>query len=129
MQAIRQAEIKTSGEIRVHLEAKANKAPLERAKEVFHLLKMDNTKEENGVLLYVAVQEKTFAIYGDRGIDRAVPKGFWTSTKDIMEAAFKRGDFKQGIVDGVLRAGEELALHFPWDIEDRNELSDEVSKA
>ncbi len=76
IQAIREAEKNTSGEIRIHIEAHAQIAPIDRAKEVFQALKMGNTKEENGVLIYVAVNDRKFAIYGDRGIDKAVPDRF-----------------------------------------------------
>nr|WP_299387915.1 TPM domain-containing protein [Allomuricauda sp.] len=126
--AILEAEKNTSGEIRVHIEGTAKMDHFSRAQQVFHFLKMDNTKEENGVLLYVAVADKKFVIYGDTGIDKAVPKGFWESTKEVISSHFKKGDFKQGIVAGVLRAGKELQAHFPWDHMDTNELSDAISK-
>jgi len=126
--AIRIAEKNTSGEIRVHIEATSNKDPYERSLEVFHLLKMDNTKDANAVLIYVAVKDKKFVIYGDKGINKVVPKDFWNSTKDIMQSHFKNANFKQGIVDGILKAGEELQTHFPWQIDDENELSNEISK-
>jgi len=126
--AIRAAELTTSGEIRVHIERHKEAPALERAKEVFHLLKMDNTKDENGVLLYVAVEDKKFVIYGDKGIDKAVPKGFWDTTKETISSHFKEGNFKQGIIGGVLKAGKELETHFPWHHNDTNELSDAISK-
>jgi len=126
--AILEAEKNTSGEIRVHLEAHTHMNHFERAKEVFHLLKMDNTKEENGVLIYVAVLDKQFVIYGDKGINNVVAEGFWTSTKDLIESHFKEGRFKQGIVDGILKAGKVLENYFPWNHGDTNELSNEISK-
>ncbi|PRX56069.1 TPM domain-containing protein [Flagellimonas meridianipacifica] len=126
--AILEAEKNTSGEIRVHIESTAKIDHFSRAQQVFHFLKMDNTKDENGVLIYVAVEDKKFVIYGDSGIDRAVPKGFWESTKEVISSHFKHGDFKQGIIEGVLRAGKELEAHFPWEHGDINELSDEISK-
>ncbi|WP_435414507.1 TPM domain-containing protein [Polaribacter aestuariivivens] len=126
--AIRVAEKNTSGEIRVHIEASSQKDHYERALEVFHLLKMDNTKDANAVLIYVAVNDKKFVIYGDKGINEVVPKNFWNTTKDIIQQNFKQGNFKQGIVDGILKAGEELQAHFPWQINDENELSNEISK-
>lgn len=128
IEAIVQAERNTSGEIRVHLEANTKLEPYKRAQELFHHLKMDNTKEDNGVLIYVAVENKTFAICGDKGIHKAVPDGFWDSTKDIMQTHFKKGQFKQGLVAGILKAGQELKTHFPWQYDDTNELSDEISK-
>ncbi|MGB5665760.1 MAG: TPM domain-containing protein [Maribacter sp.] len=129
VRAILDAEKNTSGEIRVHLEAHTRIDHFGRAKEVFHLLKMDNTKEENGVLIYVAVNDKKFVIYGDRGIDKVVPDDFWNTTKDTIENHFKNGRFKQGLIDGILKAGKELEKHFPWNHGDINELSNEVSQS
>ncbi len=126
--AILEAEKNTSGEIRVHIEASAKIDHFSRAQQVFHFLKMDNTKDENGVLLYVAVEDKKFVIYGDKGIDKAVPRGFWDDTKNVISKHFKQGNFKQGIVEGVLKAGKELEAHFPWNHNDTNELSDAISK-
>lgn len=128
IEAIRIAESKTSGEIRVHLERSTKIAPLDHAKEVFHWLKMDNTKEENGVLIYVAVEDHAFAIYGDRGIDSVVPHNFWNSTRDIIQTHFKKQQFKEGLVQGIMQAGRELQQHFPWNHGDKNELSDDISK-
>lgn len=126
--AILEAEENTSGEIRVHIEAHTRLSHDERAKEVFHLLKMDNTKEENGVLIYIAVNDRKFAIYGDRGIDKVVPEDFWESTKNEIQKQFVNANFKQGIINGILSAGKELNSHFPWKPNDTNELSDEISK-
>lgn len=128
VQAILEAEKNTSGEVRVHLEAHTRLDHFDRAKEVFHLLKMDNTKDENGVLIYVAVNDKKFVIYGDKGIDKVVPNNFWDTTRDAIQTQFKNGNFKQGIIDGVQNAGKELKNHFPWNHGDLNELSDEISK-
>ena len=126
--AIRIAEKNTSGEIRVHIESKTNLDHFKRALEVFHLLKMDTTKDANAVLLYVAVHDKKFVIYGDKGINEVVAKNFWNSTKDAIQKEFKKGNFKQGIVNGVLKAGEELQQHFPWQTDDIDELSNEISR-
>ncbi|MGB2759456.1 TPM domain-containing protein [Maribacter sp. Hel_I_7] len=126
--AILEAEKNTSGEIRVHIEAHTRKEHYERAKEVFHLLKMDNTKQENGVLIYVAVNDKKFVICGDKGIDAVVPKDFWQSTRNSIQRHFEKGEFKEGLVAGIIKAGEELNSHFPWQSDDTNELSNEISK-
>ncbi|WP_291866761.1 TPM domain-containing protein [Maribacter sp.] len=126
--AILQAEKNTSGEIRVHIEAHTRLEMLDRAKEVFHLLKMDNTKAENGVLIYIAVNDRKFAIYGDKGIDQVVPENFWDNTKEVIRKDFITGNFKEGIINGVLKAGQELEEHFPWTHGDTNELSNEISK-
>lgn len=126
--AILKAEKNTSGEIRVHLEPATTLDPYERAQEVFLSLKMENTKDSNGVLLYIAVNDRTFVIYGDKGINEVVSKTFWNDTKDVIQTHFKKGQFKQGIVEGILKAGEELKAHFPYKSDDTNELRNEVSK-
>lgn len=128
VEAIKTAEKNTSGEIRVHIEATTEKDHYERALEVFYLLEMDKTKDQNGVLIYVAVHDHQFVICGDKGINDVVPKDFWNATKEIMQAHFKKGNFKQGLIDGILKAGEELKAHFPWQIDDENELSNQISK-
>ncbi|WP_109302635.1 TPM domain-containing protein [Aquimarina sp. AU474] len=126
--AIRRAEKSTSGEIRVHLEKHTDLDILDRTKEVFHLLKMDNTVQHNGVLIYVAVEDHKFAIYGDQGIHDVVSQNFWDSTRNTILKQFKDGNFTQGLIDGVLLAGEQLQNYFPWDHNDVNELPDEISK-
>jgi len=128
VQAILEAEKNTSGEIRVHIESHTRLDHYQRAQEVFHLLKMDNTKDENGVLIYVAVNDKKFVIYGDKGIDKVVPPNFWDSTRDTIQEHFKKENFKKGIIAGVRSTGKQLESHFPWNHGDLNELSDEVSK-
>jgi len=128
VEAIRVAEENTSGEIRVHIEKTSSKAHFERALEVFHQLRMNETHLKNGVLFYFAVADKGFAICGDKGINDLVTADFWDCTKDIMVNHFKSGNFKQGIVDGVLNAGEQLNKYFPSFEGDTNELSNEISK-
>ncbi|UOK42628.1 MULTISPECIES: TPM domain-containing protein [Flavobacterium] len=126
--AISLAEKNTSGEIRVHIEAHAEKPPVERAKEVFHALGMDKTEAKNGVLFYVGVMDHSFAIIGDKGIDDLVEDDFWDCTKDVVIEHFKNKQFKTGLVEGILRAGERLKKHFPYKDDDANELSNEISK-
>ncbi|MFH6994770.1 TPM domain-containing protein [Flavobacterium sp. FlaQc-48] len=128
VEAIRVAEENTSGEIRVHIEKTTSKAHYDRALEVFHELKMNETQQQNGVLFYFAVADKSFAICGDKGIHDVVTADFWDCTKDIMANQFKSGNFKQGIVDGILNAGEQLKKYFPSLEGDTNELSNEISK-
>ena len=128
VEAIGVAEKNTSGEIRVHIEKENTIAPLNRAMEVFRNLHMENTKERNGVIIYVAVKSKQFAIYGDKGINEKVGADFWDSTKDAMQNHFQNGNFKQGLVDGILKAGEQLKIYFPYHDEDIDELSNEISK-
>ncbi|WP_276388248.1 TPM domain-containing protein [Eudoraea chungangensis] len=126
--SILKAERKTSGEIRVHIEPTTSLNHFKRAEEVFALLKMENTRDRNGVLIYVAVRDRKFVIIGDKGINEVVPEGFWDSTKEIIQHEFKKGEYKKGIIEGVLRAGRELKGHFPWKPDDTNELSNEISK-
>jgi len=126
--AIQEAEIATSGEIRVHLENDLKEDCLEHAKEVFHLLHMDETKDKNGVLFYVAINVKKFAIVGDSGIDKVVPDDFWESVKNTVTSEFSKGNKANGLVLGILETGEKLKKFFPYQKEDENELSDEISK-
>lgn len=127
IQAIQDAEAETSGEIRVHIESNSGPDPLKRAKEVFEKLGMAKTKLHNGVLIYLAVNDRKFAIIGDQGIDRVVPENFWDDTKEQMSACFKAGHFVEGICLGIHSAGEHLAKHFPCQDDDVNELTDEIS--
>lgn len=126
--AIGKAEKNTSGEIRVHIEKETSMAAIDRAMEVFRKLNMENTKERNGVIIYVAVKSHLFAIYGDEGINNKVSDDFWDCTKDVMARHFKNGDFKQGLIEGILNAGEQLKKHFPYQDDDTDELSNEISK-
>lgn len=128
VEAIRLAELNTSGEIRVHIEKTSQGDANLRALDVFHTLKMDNTKLQNAVLIYVAIEDKTFVIYGDKGINDVVPKDFWESTKDIIQSHFKSGDYKQGLIDGIIKSGEQLKHYFPYTDLDENELTNEISK-
>lgn len=122
------AEKNTSGEIRVHIENHTDLKPLERAQEVFHQLKMDETDLRNGVLFYVGVSDHTFAIIGDKGINDLVEPDFWDCTKDIVIEHFKNKQFKEGLIKGILRAGDRLKQYFPFADDDTNELSNELSK-
>ena len=126
--SIVEAEKNTSGEIRVHIEEHSEKSPLDRAQEVFFELKMDGTKDRNGVLFYVGVADKKFAIIGDKGINDVVKADFWNSTKEVVIANFKENHFKKGLVDGILKAGEQLKIYFPYQSDDVDELSNEISR-
>ena len=126
--AIKRAEHQTSGEIRVHIEKSSNQNAFDRAKEVFNLLEMDHTELKNGVLIYVAIEDKTFAICGDKGIHDVVSSDFWDSTKNIMQSHFIKGEFKQGLIEGITKAGEQLKTYFPYKKDDVNELPDDISK-
>lgn len=123
VQAIVEAEKNTSGEIRVHIEEHSEKPPLDRAQEVFFKLKMNETNDRNGVLFYVGVADHSFVILGDEGINKLVETDFWDCTKDLVISNFKEKNFKKGLVEGVLRAGERLKTYFPFQFGDENELS------
>ena len=128
VQSIREAELNTSGEIRVHFEKSLDLDPIKRAQELFYHLEMDKTQFKNGVLFYVAVDDHKFAIIGDEGIDKVVPDDFWESIRDEVIKEFKNGDHAKGLVMGILHAGEKLKEFFPVDEDDQNELPDEISR-
>ncbi len=127
LEAIRQAESLTSGEIRVHLQRRTGGDPLEPAKTKFEQLGMTRTKERNGILFFIVLGEKKFAVIGDTGIHEKVGDAFWTSIADTMTGFFKTGDLAGGIEAGVLKAGDALATHFPRKSDDVNELPDNLS--
>ncbi|WP_215225591.1 TPM domain-containing protein [Echinicola shivajiensis] len=126
--AIKAAEMETSGEIQVHLENHCKEDVLDRAADVFAMLKMHKTKLRNGVLFYLAVEDHKFAILGDGGINALVPDDFWEGIKTKMLEYFKQGNYTEGLVTGIGMSGKALKEHFPYDPDtDENELSDEIS--
>lgn len=127
--AIKEAETNTSGEIRVHIEAHTDEDHFEHALKVFQQLEMHKTDLRNGVLIYIAVDDHQFVILGDEGINTLVVDDFWDQTKNVMQGHFRRGDFKTGLVEGILKAGNELKAHFPYQEDDTDELSNEISKS
>jgi uncharacterized membrane protein len=128
IEAIKNAEKNTSGEIRVHIEKKAKKEVFERALEVFYLLKMNETDLRNGVLIYVATDDKKFAILGDEGIDEKVPDNFWSDEKELIASHFKKQEYVKGLELAIVEVGLKLKEFFPYQSDDTNELSDEISK-
>lgn len=126
--AIQAAEFQTSGEIRVFVEEKcADTDVFNRAVYQFNKLKMNETEQRNGVLIYLAVNDKKFAIIGDTGINEKVNTDFWESTKDLMIEHFKKSEMTQGLVEGIAKVGEQLKTLFPYDKNDKNELPDEIA--
>jgi uncharacterized membrane protein len=125
--SVKEAEKATSGEIRVHIETKCSGEVLDRAAWIFKKLAMHNTAERNGVLFYLAVSDKKFALIGDAGINAKVPAGFWDETKELLQKNFREGKFTEGLSEGILLAGKQLKTHFPYSKDDVNELSDEIS--
>ena len=127
LSAVKEAEMETSGEVRVHIESSLQGDVLDRAAWLFKKLGMDKTAERNGVLFYLAVNDRKFAIIGDAGINAKVPSGFWDDISEILKKNFKEGKFTEGLTEGILLAGKHLKLHFPHKEDDVNELPDEIS--
>ncbi len=125
--SIAKAELNTSGEIRVHIDDDCKEAVLDKAAKVFHDLKMNKTKLRNGVLFYLAVKDRKFGILGDKGINDKVSVDFWDSIKITMLEFFKKEQFTEGLAKGIEMAGEKLKIHFPLQINDKNELKNDVS--
>ncbi len=125
--AIEEAEKHTSGQIRVCIEKTCSEDVLDRAAKYFHQLGMHKTKLRNGVLIYLATVDRKFAIIGDRGLNKLVPKNFWDDTKEDMLNHFKYGDLVEGIVTGLKIAGEHLQKYFPHKLDDTNELPDDIA--
>jgi uncharacterized membrane protein len=126
-QAIMNAECDTSGEIRVHIERECPADVMDRAAYLFRQLDMHKTQLRNGVLFYLALNNRRFAIIGDKGINQKVPENFWDDIKLKMIDHFRDGRFAEGLVYGITVAGEQLKKHFPYYKNDVNELSDDIS--
>jgi uncharacterized membrane protein len=125
--SVKEAEMATSGEIRVHIETTNKGEVLDRAAWIFKKLGMHKTAERNGVLFYLAVEDKKFAIIGDGGINSKVPAGFWDDISLLLQKNFREGKFTEGLSEGIILAGQQLKSHFPRSNDDVNELSDEIS--
>ncbi len=127
LDAVMEAEKETSCEIRVHIETSCSEDVLDRAAWVFKKIGMHKTTDRNGVLFYLAVNDRKFAIIGDSGINSKVPAGFWDDVKELLQRNFKEGKFTEGLSEGILLAGSHLKSHFPYRQDDVNELPDEIS--
>jgi uncharacterized membrane protein len=127
LQSIQTAEENTSGEIRVHIENHCTREVLDRAAFLFGKLKMHKTEKRNGVLFYLAIADKKFAILGDAGINAVTPDDFWDGIKDSMAALFSEGKFTDGLCKGIEMTGEALKKHFPHMKDDINEQKDDIS--
>ena len=127
VEAIKQAELNTSGEIKVHIENLCRGDVEKRSLVVFNKLKLNETQLRNGVLIYLAVRDHKFAILGDEGINNVVEDNFWNDVKDLMLSHFREGHFADGLVEGIMRCGEKLKTYFPYQSDDVNEIPDEIS--
>jgi uncharacterized membrane protein len=125
--AIKEAEETTSGEIRVHIETSVAGNVLDRAAWIFKKIGMHNTAERNGILYYLAVTNRKFAVIGDEGINARVKPDFWDEVKALLEEHFNDGKFTEGLVKGILLTGSQLKEHFPYRKNDINELPDDIS--
>lgn len=125
--SIAEAEMMTSGEIRLFIDDHCKKAdPVQKALMVFKELKMDQTDLHNGVLIYISVEDHKFAIIGDKGIHEKVKDDFWNETKELMLAHFKNNQLTEGLIAGIKKAGAALSVHFPRQSNDNNELSNDI---
>ena len=127
IEAIREAERKTSGEIRVHMETECPYGLMDRAADIFMELKMHETDLRNGVLFYFAIKDHQFSVIGDVGIHTLVGDQFWVEEVELIESYFENDQFKEGLVAGIKRVGIKLREHFPYQDDDINELPDEIS--
>ena len=126
--AIQGAELNTSGEIRVHVEDRCIRGDVMRcATKVFRKLKIEKTAQRNGVLFYFTLRTNRFAILGDQGIDNAVSDDFWEEVRDVLQEYFLKEEFAKGLTEGIRLTGIKLKEYFPYQSDDVNELSDDIS--
>lgn len=125
IQAIIEAEKKTSGEIRVMISPKKIKEPIVFAQTQFLQAKMDRTTDRNAILIMIAPRSQNFAVVGDSGIHAKVGHAFWSEISQVISECFKKNEFHQGLLSGIKKAGDSLAQHFPRNPNDQNELLDQ----
>jgi uncharacterized membrane protein len=125
--AIKEAELNTSGEIRLHIESSCKEDVLDRATYMFEKLAIHKTELRNGVLFYLSINDNKFAILGDAGINKVTADNFWEEIKETVLNHFKKNEFDIGLSTGIKMAGQALKEHFPYQKDDVNELSDEIS--
>lgn len=127
IESIRKAESNTSGEIRVHFQKRFKGDLWGEAASTFRYLKMDQTAQRNGVLIYIVPKKKIFCIMGDTGINAVVPENFWEEIKDDLSLHFKNDNMAEGLCANIERIGVKLKEHFPIQSDDKNELPDTIS--
>ena len=128
LSAIKQAELRTSGEVRVFIENRCRFVdPLDRAAEIFFSLKMDATVDRNAVLVYLAMKDRQFAVFADQGIYTALGNEYWNKEAAEMVQAFRKESFAAGLATVIGHIGQALHQHFPFDHKgDKNELPDDI---
>ncbi len=126
--AIRHAEQRTSGEVRVFVESRCSWVDaIDRTAEIFFTLKMEQTEQRNAVLVYVALKDHQLAVFGDEGIHKKVGAEYWNNVVREMLASFDKQYYAKGIAECVIQIGDALTKHFPFERDtDRNELPDEI---
>jgi uncharacterized membrane protein len=128
VEAIKNAERNTSGEIKVHIDNTSQwEDVVTKASKVFDKLELEKTKQRNGVLIYIAKEDRQFAIWADKGINKVVPEGYWESTIDLMRSYMKVGQYAEGVIKAINMVGVKLKKYFPIEKNDKNELSDDIS--
>jgi uncharacterized membrane protein len=128
MNAIKEAETNTSGEIRVHIEDRCKIGdPIKRAIEMFGELHMHETELRNGVIVYVAIKDHKLAVWGDEGIHKKVGQNFWNDVLATLQKYFSAKDYETGLSEAILMIGDKLKEYFPYQYNDVNELSDDIS--
>ncbi len=128
LKAIQNAELTTSGELRIRVEHKSSGDAYKDAVRAFEKLGMTKTELRNGILFYLATDDHQFVLIGDKGIHEKVGDNFWSSIRDKVIEHFKKGEFTLGLVEGITACGKALAEYFPYMEDDVNELPDEISK-
>jgi len=128
VKAIRHAEQATSGEVRVYVESHCSWVDaIDRAAEIFFILKMEKTDLRNATLVYVALKDRQLAVFGDQGIHNKVGSEYWNRIVKEMLGSFNRNDYAKGIAECVIQIGDALKTHFPFNRDtDKNELPDEI---
>jgi uncharacterized membrane protein len=127
VEAIRKAEKNTSGEVRLFVESKCNYVdPVDRAKEIFFNLKMDQTKDRNAVLFYLAMDDRQLALFADEGIYQRLGAKYWNDEVRKIIGAFTKDDYIGGICRVINNIGSALQNEFPYESDDKNELPDEI---
>ncbi|HEX5551643.1 MAG TPA: TPM domain-containing protein [Chitinophagaceae bacterium] len=127
VEAIREAERMTSGEVRLFVEHRCQFVnAMDRALEVFAKLQMQQTQHRNGVLVYIAIKDRQFAILGDEGIHQKVGENFWKGQAAGLRNCFREGKVVEGIARCIREIGASLQHHFPYESDDDNELPDNI---
>ncbi len=127
IKAIELAEKQTSGEIRVHIEKESKEEAVTACVAKFHELEMQNTKQRNAILFYLAYKSKSFAVWGDEGIHEIVKDEFWKSITDSAIEHFRESDYITGLEKAIGLCGEQLKQHFPLQHDDKDELPNQIS--